>query len=144
MAQYLKPNSNGVASKVVDGEAILINLSNGMYYSMDAVGGYIWSLIEAGYEVDSVINAVTHHYRVDEEMAKNDVQNLVQQLLDEELVVASGNGVSAEPIEAVESPESDSYTSPHLNKFDDMVDLFALDPPLPELSKLSGKDRGYR
>ena len=38
MVQYLKPNSDGVASKIVDGEAILINLSNGMYYSMDAVG----------------------------------------------------------------------------------------------------------
>jgi len=35
----LRPNEEEVASKVMDGEAILINLSNGIYYSMDKVGG---------------------------------------------------------------------------------------------------------
>ena len=38
----LRPNEEEVAAKVMDGEAILINLSSGIYYSMDKVGGVLW------------------------------------------------------------------------------------------------------
>ena len=35
----LRPNEEEVAGKVMDGDAIIINLSNGIYYSMDKVRG---------------------------------------------------------------------------------------------------------
>ena len=56
---HLRPNGEEVAAKVMDGEAILINLSNGMYYSMDKVGGFIWELIEGGYSIQQVVVAIT-------------------------------------------------------------------------------------
>ena len=37
----MQPNKEEVAAKVMDGEAILINLSNGIYYSMDKVGAVV-------------------------------------------------------------------------------------------------------
>ena len=40
---HLVPNVAEVAAKVMDGEAILINLANGMYYSMDGAGGFLWT-----------------------------------------------------------------------------------------------------
>jgi hypothetical protein len=39
LAQHVRPNSEEVAAKVMDGEAILINLSNGIYYRMVKWGG---------------------------------------------------------------------------------------------------------
>ena len=33
-----RPREEEIASKVIDGEAIIINLANGVYYSMDKVG----------------------------------------------------------------------------------------------------------
>ena len=45
---------------------------------------------------------------------------------------------SAGPPETGDAPAPEDYAAPQLSKFDDMVDLFALDPPLPELSKLNG------
>ena len=44
----LKPNEEEVAAKVLDGEAILINLSNGAYYSTDKRGAFIWSWSRPG------------------------------------------------------------------------------------------------
>ncbi len=38
----LRPREEEVASKVIDGEAIIINLANGVYYSMDKVGALVW------------------------------------------------------------------------------------------------------
>lgn len=137
MPQYLKPNTAEVAAKDVDGEAVLINLTNGMYYSMDLVGGFIWSLIEGGYDLAAIADAVAKRYGIAEDMAKKDVETLAQQLLDENLALRGEGEASSGPIEAKGAPAPEAYAAPQLNKFDDMVDLFALDPPLPELSKLN-------
>ncbi len=137
MPQFLKPNTAEVAAKDVDGEAVLINLTNGMYYSMDRVGGFIWSLIEGGYELAAIADAVAGRYGIAEDMAKKDVERLAQQLLDEKLALPGEGEATNGPIEAKGAPAPQAYATPELNKFDDMVDLFAVDPPLPELSKLS-------
>jgi len=134
----LRPNSADVAAKVVDGEAILINLSNGMYYSMDSVGGLIWSMIEQGHDLGDVAATIERHYEVDRDTAERDVQALARALLDEGLVVPSDGGSAPDANGVQLPPAADGYAPPQLNKFDDMVDLFALDPPLPELSKLDG------
>ncbi|MHA1537102.1 MAG: PqqD family protein [Alphaproteobacteria bacterium] len=136
MLQFLKPNTDEVAAKDVDGEAVLINLTNGMYYSMDLVGGFIWSLIEGGHDLPAIAQAVAERYGIAGDVAREDVETLAQQLLDEKLALPGEGEASADPIKAGSAP--DKYVAPELNKFDDMVDLFALDPPLPELSKLNG------
>lgn len=136
MPRFLKPNTAEVAAKDVDGEAVLINLTNGMYYSMDLVGGFIWSLIEGGYELAAIADAVAERYDIAGDVAKKDVEELARQLLDEKLALPGEGKATNGPIEAKDAPEPQAYAAPELNKFDDMVDLFALDPPLPELSKL--------
>ena len=136
MPRFLKPNTAEVAAKDVDGEAVLINLTNGMYYSMDLVGGFIWSQIEGGYDLAAIADAVAERYGIAGDLAKKDVEALARQLLDEKLALPGEGEASSDPIEAKGAPAPEAYTTPELNKFDDMVDLFALDPPLPELSKL--------
>ena len=59
-----RPREEEVASKVIDGEAIIINLANGVYYSMDKVGALVWERVQAGYTLDDVIRAVTGAYDV--------------------------------------------------------------------------------
>lgn len=142
MQRHLKPNTAEVAAKVVEGEAILINLTNGMYYSMDSVGGFIWSLIEGKHDLEAISAAVAQRYDVAADTAKQDVEALTQQLLDEKLVVPAEGEAPARPAETEAAPATEAYAAPQLDKYDDMVDLFALDPPLPELSKLSGRGRG--
>lgn len=140
----LTPNTADVAAKVVDGEAILINLSNGMYYSMDSVGGLIWSMIEQGHDLDTVAATIERHYDVARDAAERDVQALARQLLDEGLVVPSDEE-GAPDTNGIPFPSAaEGYTAPRLSKFDDMVDLFALDPPLPELPALRGGDKDER
>jgi hypothetical protein len=140
MQQNVIPNTAEIAAKVVDGEAILINLSSGMYYSMDAVGGVVWSLIQSGLDLSAISSAVAKRYSVDEDRVKRDVEVLVQQLIDEKIVIPGDTEPGTGEVDIAEDLGTDDYAAPQLSKFDDMVDLFALDPPLPELSKLNGRD----
>ena len=99
MRQYLKPNSHEVASKIVDGEAILINLSNGMYYSTDSVGAFVWSLIESGHSQDSIAEVVADHYGIARKTAIQDVATLIGELTRENLIVSVTGEAAEEALE---------------------------------------------
>jgi hypothetical protein len=134
-----RPREEEVASKVIDGEAIIINLANGVYYSMDKVGAFVWDLLQAGHTLDEIIAAVTRHYDVSREQAESNVQDLVQELVQENLVISSENGKAA-PLPAVDDVDKLPYELPKLNIYRDMGDLLALDPPVPGLGDTPWKD----
>ena len=95
MNKRLQSNSREVAAKVMDGEAIFINLSTGVYYSMNEVGTFIWELIDAGRTPDAAVEIVTGCYEVSREQAKADVERLVSVLLEENIVIESDNEAKA-------------------------------------------------
>jgi hypothetical protein len=135
----LHPKDSEVAAKIIEGEAILINLSNGMYYSMAKVGAHLWSLLAGGASINRLADAIAAHYDIPEAQAKADVRGLVDELHGEGLIVereaespAMVNG--AAPAGDV---AASAYEKPRLVKYDDMADMFALDPPLPELPSVS-------
>src|SRR5712692_9491612 len=88
----LRPRGEEVAAKVIDGEAIIINLANGVYYSMDKVGGLIWDMVQSGHSLEEIIVVVTERYDVSREQVQADVEALVEELLRENLVALLENG----------------------------------------------------
>ena len=135
-----RPREEEVASKVIDGEAIIINLANGVYYSMDKVGALVWERLQAGYTLDDVIRVVTATYDVSPEQAESNVVELVEELLQENLVVTSENGASHAAEVIAEQEGKSPYELPKLNIYRDMGDLLALDPPVPGLGDTPWKE----
>lgn len=134
----LRPNSGEVAANVIDGEAVLINLSNGNYYSMTGIGGAVWELIAAGGNTEEIIAEVHRRYAVSLEQARRDVGGLVDLLVKERLVLTSEGADSPTP--SAERPAAPAtrmpYEAPHLERYTDMGDLLALDPPMPGLDDI--------
>jgi hypothetical protein len=135
-----RPREEEVASKVIDGEAIIINLANGVYYSMDKVGALVWDRLQLGHTLDDVITTVTGSYDVAREQAESNVRDLVEELVQENLVVSTENGVAAPTETAMEQQEKAPYDIPKLNIYRDMGDLLALDPPVPGLGDTPWKE----
>jgi coenzyme PQQ synthesis protein D (PqqD) len=136
-----RPREEEVASKVIEGEAIIINLANGVYYSMDKVGALVWDLLQAGDSLEEVISAVTSRYDVAREQAEVNVCDLVQELVQENLVLSTENGTSrVVEIKKMEQEEKVPYEIPKLNIYRDMGDLLALDPPVPGLGDTPWKE----
>ena len=128
----LKPNIEAVAAKVIDGEAIIMNLTNGAYYSMTGTGADVWEMIERGGSAEAIGAGIARRYRLDQHQALVVVERLVSELLVEGLVVrADGEDAVAGTLEPGVS--SQSYQAPLLNKYTEMADLLALDPPMPAL-----------
>jgi len=136
----LRPNEAEVAAKVLEGEAIIINLSNGTYYSMDKVGGLVWEMIEHGQDLEATVAAITTRYEVSPEQAQADVQRLAGELMQENLVIMSDKPpVPGERQESVDGQRL-PYEPPKLNIYRDMSDLLALDPPMPSLDEIPWKE----
>lgn len=135
-----KPNDAECAAKVIDGEAVIINLLNGTYYSLDKAGGTIWELVAEGHSVDEVVTGVAARYAVDEQRARADVERLVNELVSERIIVVASGAV---PPHAAAQPSSKvAYDEPSLTTYRDMADLLALDPPMPRLEDIVWGDSG--
>lgn len=132
-------NHESVAAKVIDGEAIIINLETGVYYSLDGTGGEVWSLLEEHHAIDAVIASLATRYGIPEERCGEDVRSLVGQLVEEDLIVPTEATVAGNPV-AEGSPARNGYEPPRLNVYRDMGDLLALDPPVPGLEPIPWDD----
>jgi hypothetical protein len=129
----LRVNTDLVAAEVVEGEAVIINLGNGMYYTMDKVGAEVWQLIERGRTPGEIADDIALRYDVDRSLVLGHLEPLIGELLAEELVVVqSGDVPSGSPAESHERAAG-QYAAPALVRYTDMREVLALDPPLPEL-----------
>ena len=140
LSDRLQARGEEVAAKVMDGEAIIINLANGVYYSMDKVGGLIWEAIEKQSSVAAMIAEVVARYDVPAEQAGADIQRILEELLQENLVTVSESNGSAPMTTASRQQERLPYEAPTLNIYRDMGDLLALDPPTPGLQDIAWKE----
>jgi len=135
------PNEQEVAAKVIDGEAIIMNLNNGVYYSMEGAGGFIWSCIERGYSLEEIEGTVSSTYGISAEQARNDLHALLSQLLEENVVTLANGAKSATSSEDPPGKDgNEPYRTPELHIYRDMGDLLALDPPAPGLQDIPWRE----
>jgi hypothetical protein len=135
LTERLVVDESSVAGKVMDGEAIIIDLSTGVYYSADKVGGFIWSQIEGGSALGDIVDAVCAQYVIDPDQAKADVFGFVSQLVDANLVSTEPVNGTVSTADRAGSIEKIPYETPVLVPYEEMADLLALDPPMPLFGK---------
>ncbi|MEQ8718842.1 MAG: PqqD family protein [Acidimicrobiales bacterium] len=119
-----------VVAKIVMDEAVIINLETGVYYGLPGAGSVVWALVAAGHSPAEVAERVASEYAVQSTSVRGDVAALVESLVDEQLIVASDR-TSADDVDIADLVAQTDYTPPALERFDDMEELLALDPPTP-------------
>lgn len=126
--QLLRPNAPSVVSEIIDGEAVIMNLATGHYFSAQGTGGELWALIEKGASERRLVEYLLLRYRIDEVEARTGVAAFISKAREHDLLVATQaeSGSIDEPVAA--SSPTESYAMPHLNAYSDMEDLLLLDP----------------
>lgn len=72
------------------GEAVILSLTNGVYYGLDPVAARIWELVQERRTVASVRDALLDEFEgVDEERCTRDLVEFLTQLRDWELLEVS-------------------------------------------------------
>ena len=82
--------SPDVISTELDGETVLMHVSNGMYFGLNAVGSVIWETMKEPVTVDRLCDAVADEFEVARDVCENDVRELLAQLQEQGLVTVTG------------------------------------------------------
>ncbi len=72
--------------RVVNGEAVILNLDNGYYYSLNKVGTRIWEAIDKQRSLNEILNSLNEKYPLPERQLKNDLLELVKDLEKEKMI----------------------------------------------------------
>jgi len=126
-----KIKSPTVVSEIIDGEAVIVNMENGNYYSLDDSGAFLWELICKGSNIEETCSAVDEHYAESDTAVEPAVSALVNELLKEELIVSLEGGAEAGSSASpnLENGQTEArFTSPELKKYTDMEEVLLLDP----------------
>lgn len=120
----LHPAGNVIA-QIIEGEAVVINLDNGSYFTFNGSGSDVWAGVEAGADADAIAAHLHRRYALDAIDATAAATHFLRELQSEGLVIDDGApGAAIEPQLTPPGP----YDEPALERFDDMQDLILLDP----------------
>jgi len=72
--------------RVVDGEALIVDLASGRFFSLDRVGTEVWTGLKNGLDLAQIVDAIATTYGVDEQTVRRDVNDLLEELSREGLV----------------------------------------------------------
>ena len=128
--QRFRVNTPMVTHETIDGEAVIINLDSGNYYSLVDAGSFIWGLIEQGASMSELQNLVSQTYQGNASDIDQGVQDLLVQLQEESLIVPVDGETAFDvtPVMPANGREKPSFNPPSLNKYSDMQELLLLDP----------------
>jgi hypothetical protein len=120
-----QPNDKSVVSEVLDGEVIVIHLTSGTYYSMQASAADVWIALAGGWSVEAIVDRLAadeagERPRIDAEIAR-----FVAELVEEDLVLPVETETGA-PV--TDFQPQGNYASPELQKYTDMQDWMLVDP----------------
>ena len=74
---------------ILEGDAVLLNLDNGHYYSLNKVGTAIWEYCDGNRTLQEVLQQICDRFDVKEERAQADLLSISSHLLKENLLLKS-------------------------------------------------------
>ena len=127
--QCYRINQPAVIAEVIDGEAIIVNLDSGAYYSLRGSACTIWELFAQQLTAAAVTAAMTARYTGSPAVIEAGVRTLLDELVGEQLLAPAADAQPA----PLNTPTDDNaphppFEPPVLEKFTDMADLLLLDP----------------
>src|SRR4029077_6845299 len=130
MDRLFKPNAPAVVSEIIDGEAVIMHLKSGNYYSTEHVGSQIWAWLEQGLSRSQILDCLASRYATAPAALAASLDAFLAELVAQDLVgeVAGEPAKSVLPEPAPINCDARPFAAPVLNVYSDMKDLLLLDP----------------
>jgi Coenzyme PQQ synthesis protein D (PqqD) len=131
MNRLYQINTPTVVSEIIDGEAVIMNLKSGNYYSTEGVGSVLWHGIELGRTYPQLLDLVKTAFPTVPENLAAAIDPFIDELMTHELIreiPAESAGALSDELELARVNGSGEFRAPVLNVYADMKDLLLLDP----------------
>ena len=125
MTRY-RTNAPRFVDESVDGEALIMDMVTGTYYTCMGAATLAWDDLKRGVDQHEVAAMLTSVYELSPSDVERDLERFVGELLKEELKVPGTDG-AGETVNAPAGP-TDPYEPMELDRYTDLADLILLDP----------------
>lgn len=86
-ATTILKRSENAAFEVVAGEAILIRLDTGTYFSLNKIGTEFWQMLDGEQSIGEHAESIAGNYNVETNMVETDLLELAGKMADDDLVI---------------------------------------------------------
>lgn len=86
LSEMFPKQNHDVHSTILDGESVLLNLSTGRYYTLNAVGSLVWEQCTGSHSLAHILATISERFDVTSQQAQADLLDLVVQLRKEGLL----------------------------------------------------------
>jgi Coenzyme PQQ synthesis protein D (PqqD) len=121
--QAYRLNAPQAVAETSGGEAVVINLDRGTYYSIRGTGAVIWDALIRGVPADQIIDNLAHSTDLSVTPSA-DVGDFLTRLIEEDLLTPADTSAEVAYDLQLDQP----YAPPVLDKYSDMEALLLLDP----------------
>ena len=129
MAERFCVSSNHAIAETIEGEAIIIHLGTGAYYSLRDAGAEVWSAIEQQATRAEIVDSLEARYEGTRQELEAAVDRVLDELHGEGLVErASVERGPLHPLPVTVGASREPFSPPVLEKHTDMQDLILIDP----------------
>jgi hypothetical protein len=114
-------NEPDVVAEDFDGKIVILNLADGRYFSLEGIGGRIWSLLLDGLAPEAVLESI----ECMRPELRDSSSQFIGRLIEWRLIrpTEAGNAVTGNPID-----EAWAADEPRIEAFDDLAELIFADP----------------
>jgi len=86
MDKYYKINSENVTYRIIDGDALILKLKTGEYYSLSQSGTFIWKFLGEKITLKELADKLSQEYGINKNVAISDTKALLKDLISESIV----------------------------------------------------------
>ena len=91
--KYVAKNDEKTAYRVIHGEAVVVNLKESTFHTLNPVATFIWEQADGRIKAEQMIEKICQEFEVDRETAEKDCLEFLGELISKGLVVLSQNPV---------------------------------------------------
>lgn len=124
-----RSNEPRFVDESVDGEALIMDMVTGTYYTCLGASTIAWDELKRGSAPADVTKIIAAAYGVDEADVERDLGTFIAELVQEQMLVERGDlpGTPTDRPDGAAAP-SGAYEPMHLERYTDLADLILLDP----------------
>ncbi len=89
--EYVAKNDEKTAYRIINGEAVVVNLKDSTFHTLNPVATFIWEQANGQTKTEEMIEKICQEFEVDWETAKRDCLEFLGELVRKDLVVLSNN-----------------------------------------------------
>ncbi len=93
--EYVNKNDEKTAYRVINGEAVVVNLKDSTFHTLNPVATFIWEQADGRIKAEQIIEKICEEFEVDWDTAKSDCLEFLAELIRKDLVVLSKNPVES-------------------------------------------------